>query len=177
MQQKLDSYGFRVLEEGLCGRTTVFEDPFRKNRSGIAVLPQILESCNPIDAAVIMLGTNDCKACYKATPRMIADGIECCVDEILKYLPADKILIVSPISLGAQIWKQEYDPEFDAQSVITADNLFSEYKNIAAEKGTYVISAADYVKPSTIDLEHLSELGHKVLANEIFNELVNAKIV
>lgn len=177
MQQKLESYDFRVLEQGLCGRTTAFEDPFRKNRSGTAVLPQILEACSPLDAAVIMLGTNDCKICYKANPSMIAEGMERCVDELLKYLPAAKILIVSPIALGAEVWKQEYDPEFDKQSVITVSKLFTEYKAVASKKGTHVISAADYVKPSPIDLEHLSEVGHKVLADVIFSSLVKAKIV
>ncbi len=177
LQQKLESYDFRVLEQGLCGRTAVFEDPFRENRKGIAALPQILESCSPLDAAVIMLGTNDCKSCYNADSQTIAQGIGRCVDELLKYLPAEKILIVSPIALGAEIWKQEYDPEFDEQSVITAGKLFTEYKNVASKKGTHVISAADYVKPSQIDLEHLSEAGHKVLADVIFSALVSAKIV
>ena len=66
LQEKLYDKDVRVLEEGLCGRTTVFDDAYRKNRNGLKSLPEILETSYPIDAAVIMLGTNDCKAYYKS---------------------------------------------------------------------------------------------------------------
>ena len=45
-----DSY--RVIEEGLCGRTTVFDDPFRTERRGTEMLPAILESHRPVDTIV-----------------------------------------------------------------------------------------------------------------------------
>lgn len=61
LQEKLEKHDIRVLEEGLCGRTTIFDDAYRKNRNGLESLPEILESNYP-DAAVIMLGTNDCKS-------------------------------------------------------------------------------------------------------------------
>ena len=60
LQDKLQNV--RILEEGLCGRTTIFDDAYRKNRNGLESLPEILESNYPIDAAIIMLGTNDCKS-------------------------------------------------------------------------------------------------------------------
>ena len=59
--------GFQVVEEGLCGRTTVFEDELRDNRRGVAVLPMILESHQPLEKVVLMLGTNDCKTIYQAS--------------------------------------------------------------------------------------------------------------
>ena len=34
--------GYRVIEEGLCGRTTVFEDPLREGRRGTALLGTVL---------------------------------------------------------------------------------------------------------------------------------------
>ena len=86
-------------------------------------------------------------------------------------------MIVSPILLGNEVWKEEYDPEFDANSVEIAHNLFGEYKKIADEKGTSLISAADYVQPSDADQEHLTEDGHKILAGVIYNTLVGANIV
>ena len=33
--------GYRVIEEGLCGRTTVFDDPLRDGRNGVKILPTI----------------------------------------------------------------------------------------------------------------------------------------
>lgn len=32
LQEKLQGRDIRVIEEGLCGRTTIFEDPFRIGR-------------------------------------------------------------------------------------------------------------------------------------------------
>lgn len=177
LQDKLYERNIRVLEEGLCGRTTVYDDAYRKNRNGLESLPEILETSYPIDAAIIMLGTNDCKSYYKSNPFKIAKGLSLCVDELLKHISPDKILIVSPILLGNEVWKEEYDPEFDANSVEIAHNLFGEYKKIADEKGTSLISAADYVQPSDADQEHLTEDGHKILAGVIYNTLVGANIV
>ena len=52
---------FRIYENGLNGRTTVFEDPIEEGRCGKEGFLYLLESCSPLDAVVIMLGTNDCK--------------------------------------------------------------------------------------------------------------------
>ena len=90
-------------EEGLCGRTTVFDDPFRTERRGTEMLPAILESHRPVDTIVLMLGTNDCKSVYSATPEVIGQGIEQLLDQINTVNPDAKILLVSPIYLGERI--------------------------------------------------------------------------
>ena len=175
LQEKLQNV--RIFEEGLCGRTTIFDDAYRKNRNGLESLPEILESNYPIDAAIIMLGTNDCKSYYNSNPFKIAKGLGLCIDEFSKYISPEKILVVSPIFLGENVWKEEYDPEFDTNSVKTAKSLHNEYKRIAYEKNTNIISAADYVQPSETDQEHLTAQGHEILANAIFNAVVSASIV
>lgn len=48
-----------VIEEGLSGRTTVFEDPFEPGRSGRTHLPDVQNSHAPLDLVIIWLGTND----------------------------------------------------------------------------------------------------------------------
>lgn len=175
LQQKLQNV--RVLEEGLCGRTTIFDDAYRKNRNGLESLPEILESSYPLDAAIIMLGTNDCKSYYNSNSFKIAKGLGLCIDELSKYISPEKILVVSHIFLGENVWKEEYDPEFDTRSVETAKKLYSEYKKVALEKGTNIISAADYVQPSEADQEHLTAQGHKILANAILNAVLSASLV
>lgn len=175
LQQKLQNV--RVLEEGLCGRTTIFDDAYRKNRNGLESLPEILESSYPLDAAIIMLGTNDCKSYYNSNSFKIAKGLGLCIDELSKYISPEKILVVSPIFLGENVWKEEYDSEFDTRSVETAKKLYSEYKKVALEKGTNIISAADYVQPSEADQEHLTAQGHKILANAILNAVLSASLV
>lgn len=177
LQEKLYDKDVRVLEEGLCGRTTVFDDAYRKNRNGLKSLPEILETSYPIDAAVIMLGTNDCKAYYKSNSYNIAKGLGLCIDELLKYISPEKVLIVSPIFLGDTVWKEEFDPEFDSHSVDIAKGLFLEYKKVAETKGTNIISASDFAKPSNVDQEHLTKEGHQLLAHAIYNAILTSNIV
>lgn len=62
-------------------------------------------------------------------------------------------------------------------SVKTAKALHNEYKIIAYEKNTNIISVADYVQPSETSQEHLTAQGHEILANAIFNAVVSASIV
>lgn len=177
LQEKLASEEIRVLEEGLCGRTTVFEDSYRENRNGCKALTAILESHSPIDGAVLMLGTNDCKAYYKLNAYQIAKGLERCVDLLLKYIPAEKLLVVAPLHLGESVWRAEYDPEFDKASVETSKQLYNEYKKIANQKNFWLIAASDFAKPSETDQEHLSEEGHAALANAIYKSLYNLGIL
>ena len=174
LQEKLQKV--RILEEGLCGRTTIFDDAYRKNRNGLESLPEILESNYPIDAAIIMLGTNDCKSYYNSNPFKIARVSVCVLMNFQNIFHLRKILVVSPIFLGENVWKEEYDPEFDTNSVKTAKALHNEYKRIAYEKNTNIISAADYVQPSETDQEHLTAQGHKILANAIFNAVCKRKV-
>lgn len=69
--------GWEVIEEGHPGRTTVHDDPLEgAHKNGLAVLPAILETHRPIDAVILMLGTNDLKARFAVTANDIARSAE-----------------------------------------------------------------------------------------------------
>ncbi len=167
LQKKLSSEAI-VIEEGLCGRTTVFDDALRKGRRGIEILPILLESHNPLDVVIVMLGTNDCKKVYGASANVIGRGIEQIVQQIKTALPQTKILLVSPIWLGENVWKTEYDPEFSIESVEISKGLRSVYKEIAKKYNCSFLAASEVAYPSEADQEHLDENGHKELANAIY---------
>ena len=59
LDEKLQFYGYRVAEEGLCGRTTMFADAYRPGRSGIDMLPAILETHRPLELVVHVGGQNE----------------------------------------------------------------------------------------------------------------------
>lgn len=42
LNEKLGLQQYRVIEEGLCGRTTVFDDPFRDHRNGAKFVNAVL---------------------------------------------------------------------------------------------------------------------------------------
>lgn len=169
IQEKLNDC--HVIEEGLCGRTTIFEDIYRENRNGLKNLSYVLEANKGLDAVVIMLGTNDCKSHYKPNPFKIAKGLEQCLDKITTEISPEQVLVISPIHLGDDVWKPEFDPEFDKESVVVSKKLKEEYKKIAAQKKVNFIAASDFVAPSNVDNEHLDENGHKKLAEVVYFEL------
>ena len=69
--QKALGEDYLVLEEGLSGRTTVFRDPLHECMSGLDVIYSTLMSHEPVDLLIIMLGTNDTKERFNASPACI----------------------------------------------------------------------------------------------------------
>ena len=97
-----------LLKEGLCGRTAVFEDPLNEGLSGLAPLASILMSHSPLDLLVVMLGTNDCKERFSANAQNIADGLLRLVNKtrtIAAWRDAPRILIVAPIVMDHRMEK------------------------------------------------------------------------
>ena len=160
----------------MCGRTTVFEDELRVGRKGLSLLPVILESHAPLDAVIIMLGTNDCKSIYGASAHTIGKGIELCLDEIEKTVPAEKIILVSPIHLGDEVWRPDKDPEFDKDSIEVSHELREVYSRIAEKRGVRFLAASDIASPDKKDDEHLNEEGHKALSEAIYSKLTEINV-
>lgn len=156
-----------VVEEGLCGRTTVFQDELREGRRGIEMLPVLLESHAPLNLVVVMLGTNDCKTVYGASAEVIGKGMGQIVKQIKATLPGADILVISPIRLGEDVWKEEYDPEFSKESVLVSKKLKSVYQRVAERNGCLFLAASDITGPSVVDEEHLDEDGHAALARAV----------
>lgn len=53
-----------IIEAGLNGRTTTFDDPYNEHRNGRKTLPVLLKQHQPLDMLIIMLGTNDLKTFF-----------------------------------------------------------------------------------------------------------------
>ena len=170
--QRLWEDGCRIVEEGLCGRTTIFEDPLRDNRNGSHMLPALLETHQHADLIIVMLGTNDCKAAYGASAEMIGKGIEKIVGQIRGGAPDSKILLVSPIWLGEKVWKPGYDPEFSEKSVAVSKHLAKVYRQIAEKENIAFLNAAAYAKPSAADQEHMDPENHRLLAEAIYQKVI-----
>lgn len=112
LQEKLNQEEYRIIEEGLCGRTTVFEDPLRDGRKGTALLPTLLETHAQVDVITLMLGTNDCKTVFGASADVIGKGISRLLDQIQEYAPKAEVLLISPIYLGKKVWRRNMTRSF-----------------------------------------------------------------
>ena len=77
MAANLPGGDFTIIEEGLPGRTTVFDDPIEgAHKNGMRTLRAVLESHREIDLVIVMLGTNDLKHRFSVTAADIATGAE-----------------------------------------------------------------------------------------------------
>src|SRR3954462_3450599 len=65
---------YRIIEEGLNGRTTTVDDPVYPYKNGRDYILPCLESHMPIDLVIIMLGTNDLKARLNRSASDIAES-------------------------------------------------------------------------------------------------------
>ncbi len=65
---------YEVIEEGLGGRTTVWDDPLEGYKNGRDYLIPCLESHRPLDLVIILLGTNDLKKRFSLSAYDIAQG-------------------------------------------------------------------------------------------------------
>ena len=171
LQEKLNKEEYRVIEEGLCGRTTVFEDPLRDGRKGTALFPTLLETHAQVDVITLMLGTNDCKTVFGASADVIGKGITRLLDQIQEYAPRAKVLLMSPIYLGEKVWQEGYDQDFSPQSVQVSKELETVYKRIAAERQIGYLRASDYVQCSEADQEHLNAQGHQIFAQAVYEKI------
>lgn len=171
LQERLKDEDTRIVEEGLVGRTTVFEDSLRPGRKGIDFLYPLLETHAPVEELILMLGTNDCKTRYQSNAATISMGIERLIQEARQFDDSLKILLIAPIHLGDDVWKEGYDPEFGKESVETSKQLKEAYQRTAQKYGCDFLAASDVAGPSEIDMEHLDETGHRALADAIYQQL------
>ena len=81
--QKSLGTDYRIIEEGLNGRTTFINEDERPLRSGSDVLQIILESHRPLDFVIIMLGTNDLKVEFNLSVEEIAQGAKTLCEMVL----------------------------------------------------------------------------------------------
>ncbi len=146
----------RVIEEGMNGRTTVFDDPTtEENRNGAVGLPIALKSHQPLDLLIIMLGTNDLKH-HRAFDSSM--GMERLVNLTRKHnwsgsYTCPQIILVSPTSL-VPTQNQWFNNLWG--HMIEESKLFAgHYARVAEEMGVHFFDAGSVAKANDIDGGHL----------------------
>ena len=93
---------YEIVEEGMNGRTTVWDDPVDGLMSGLKYLEPCLLSHKPLDLVIVMLGTNDLKDRFCVSAYEIAKSAGRLVKMIqasdagLKGLAPEVLLIAPP---------------------------------------------------------------------------------
>jgi lysophospholipase L1-like esterase len=164
-----------VIEECLCSRTTVFEDPHAPGRSGIVALPMLLESHAPLDLVIIALGCNDLQPHYSASAYHAAKGAGRLVELAQKFAgyhgqeKAPGVLLVAPSLVSESA--NHYDPEVMAGAEAKSKEMARHYRAKAKELGCHFLAAAPHAQPSAVDGVHLDEKGHLALARAVAKEV------
>jgi GDSL-like Lipase/Acylhydrolase. len=171
--QKYLGEDYYVIEEGLCGRTTVYDDPYMQYSNGSLYLGLCIATHSPLDLVIVMLGTNDTKEKFGASARDIAEGLKQLVRILRNPNVYNKeILIVSPIHIGDKILVSPYRGDFGGlEAVEKSKSLAAEYKKVAEKYGCYFLDAADYARADDRDAIHMNAEGHKSLAEAIYNKI------
>ena len=169
LQQMLGD-AFRVIEEGLGGRTTVFEDEIELGRCGRTALPICLGTHKPIDLLVIMLGTNDLKARLNLTDWDLGRGMQELIRDVKTYpfqpaYPSPQILLVSPIEIAHGVSRTFGC--FSEDAAERSGRFAAIYEQVAREEGAHFLNAAAYAGPSREDRLHMDGEGHAALAEAL----------
>lgn len=173
LQKRLgDSY--QVIEEGCCGRTTVFDDPVRRNSAGIAHLEMLLESHSPLALVILCLGTNDLKRMFHLTASEVALGMRELVRVVLRHdygvhtMP--QVLVLSPLLIGKGVENKRFFG-FGPEAAEESKHLADKYKAVADFYKCGFMDAARFADPSETDLLHMDESGHAALAKALAVEI------
>ncbi|KXF82597.1 SGNH/GDSL hydrolase family protein [Enterovibrio coralii] len=161
-----------VLEEGLNGRTTVWNDPMKPYRDGSAALPMVLLTHRPLDWVVIMLGTNDLKSQFPSEPAWVAEGIRKLINQIRDTdnasYPMPQILIVSPPPMhDDNNWALGFRNGREKSL-----ELSEHFSVVAQEEMCEFLDASEVCEASPIDGLHMDEEGHAALAEAIAELLI-----
>jgi lysophospholipase L1-like esterase len=155
---------YKVIEEGLNGRTTVHDDPFEPFRNGLAYLNPCLLSHAPLDLIVIALGCNDLKHRFGLSPGDIALGAERLVLTVKSSIagPADgapDIVLVAPPPLVALT---AFADMFDG-GLEKSRHLGARYRAVAALHGVGFVDAGEHIHCSPLDGIHFEADQHALL--------------
>ncbi|KFI49514.1 SGNH/GDSL hydrolase family protein [Bifidobacterium biavatii] len=166
--QRLLGDDWYIIEEGLGGRTTVFDNPVEPHRSGIEALPGALITHRPLDYVILSLGTNDMKAMFHADERVIAAGLDMLVHEVKitdnRGAPTPRIVVVSPIYLRPDISGSGFIG-FEESAVELSHKLAREYRRVAEQQGCLFLDAAQITEASDLDKLHMDGDNHAKFAD------------
>jgi lysophospholipase L1-like esterase len=164
----------RIVEEGLNGRTLATDDSIRPDRSGLRMLPFLLESHAPLDLVIIMLGSNDCAPCYRLTLGEIALGCASLIRTVKASLAgpggaAPRTLLIAPPKI------ETLNPLlalFYAGGEAMSERLGESFRLVADSMDSAFLDASDIVNASPADGVHLDPAGQRKLALAVKDRIV-----
>jgi len=157
---------FEIIEEGLNSRTLISIDRRRdkEGRSGAEYLLPCLDTHDPIDLVIIMLGTNELKTAFYRNPKEIGEIFE---EEFVKKIisrksvcrkTTPKLFIIAPPVISKE------NPNFIGGKA-KSEKLNEIYEDIA------IRNECEFMGNEELEVGedgiHLSRDGHRILASKL----------
>lgn len=158
---------YRIIEEGLNSRTTVFEDPFEAGKKGLDYLLPCLGSHHP-ELVIIMLGTNDLKSRFNVTTSDISKGAARLVEVVKNFNPdfmkkPSEVLLIAP----AHVLELDNGKEGWDGAQAKSEQFAHYYELRAKELGCHFLDAAKFIQPCDKEGIHWDIEQHQKLATKL----------
>jgi lysophospholipase L1-like esterase len=157
---------YEVIEEGLGGRTTIWDDPIEGHKNGATYLPPCLQSHQPLDLVIVMLGTNDLKHRFGLLAEDIGRSLQTLCEHVTKSTCGHnnrppRLLIVSPVPFaplaGTALARMFTGGEEKSRE------LTNYYREVARVLGADFFDAGTCATASPLDAIHLNADAHQSL--------------
>ena len=161
---------YLVIEEGLSGRTTCFDDPIHEGLNALDYIYPCLKSHETVDLLIIMLGTNDTKDRFYASTGCIGIGMARLVKKAMStecwgdHKP--NVLVVAPPPIGEGMLQSPVAETMGQLCVGKSRELARYYKEQCALIGCHFMDANGCEFNQT-DYMHLTKKGHAQLAQRL----------
>ena len=160
---------YRIIEDGIGGRTTVFKSPFTDVACGKDGLLYSIATHRPIDMIIICLGTNDTQVPFNSPVLSIVQGYESLItiiknDCFQRNWEMPKILVLSPPFIGNTNFCPY--PGYDKSSEKKMRMLIPELEKLACDNG-YLYYQSSLVASTGSDNLHITCDSHVKLANAL----------
>lgn len=169
---------YLVIENGIGGRSSVWNDPFTPGLNGKDGLIYALLSSRPIDLIIVMLGTNDLKYTDAFN---VARGQQALIRAIKGYHQSVRpitsifttkephILLISPPLLGETLGSRHtIEPYLNRKE---SEKMAGYYEDIARAESCYFLDAAKYAVASDVDGMHLPVSEHYSLGVAVYEKV------
>ncbi len=173
--QALLGAGYRVIEEGLNGRTATLEHPFVEGRSGKPYLLPCCRSHAPLDLVIVYLGTNDLADRYNLSGADVAGACASLVSVVRaahcgREGADPRVLLVCPPSIRAT---GPDAAEYEGMAARSRE-IGRRFEEEARAAGAELLDLEGMVSYSRDDPIHLEADGHRRVA-EIVAPLVRGR--
>lgn len=161
--------GWHLVEEGLPGRTTQWDDPIMgAHMNGFQGLKIALASHRPVSVLTVMLGTNDLKTRFQPSPERIAAGLAGLLDhalhrDVAPLHPGMKVLVICPPPV------KEVGPirgEFSGAAA-HGPGLAPALASLAEARGVAFFDAGSVIETSGVDGVHFEPEAHQALGEAL----------